>query len=149
MNVPLDSAAKPLEWSMHLLRNQPEKAPVVVLVVAVVLAWSVLVFHNLLIGAAAALVAMGAVKEYLFPLRYRLDSRRATVHCGGVMWVEMAWGDVLAVYRIPAGLKLSPNRQPRKARLEHLRGMTLRFPRAMAGAVEEFVDSQRDSKAGL
>jgi hypothetical protein len=128
-----------LEWTVFLMRERPEKTFGVALGFLLVLAWSALSFHTLLVGLVGCVALLGAVKEYLLPLRYRVDSEGATVLCCGITWIELPWREVRSVYRAPAGLKLSPHADPARARTENLRGLTLRFKPEMAGLVEAAV----------
>jgi hypothetical protein len=132
--------ADTMEWTVFLLREQPHKAAGVALVFALILLWSILTFHNVLVGLAACVAVAGVVKEYILPLRFRLTTECAAVACAGIPWIELPWAAVLSIYRTPAGLKLSPHADPKLARTENLRGLTLRFPPNMAPGVEEFVE---------
>ena len=121
------------------MRERPEKAIAVAVAFALILVWSALAFHTLLVGLVGCIAAAGAVKEYILPLRYRLSGAGAAVTCAGIAWIDLPWDQVRCVYRTPAGLKLSPYADPARSRTEGLRGLTLRFRPEISTAVEEFV----------
>jgi len=113
-----------LEWRVHLAAASPRKAAGAALgaILAGAAAW--LVFGNPLLALAAAAVVIGAVAEFLFPIRYCLNARGAEVRCG-FSRSFIAWAQVRKCYLFPDGLKLSPLGTP--GRLETFRGVYLRF----------------------
>ncbi len=136
-----------LHWSVHLLRQHPEKLGAILIAFGLIIACSFCVFHNVIVGLVGCIVAAGSIKEYLLPLSFTLSETDVVVKCGPMTWLEMPWEQVQAVYRTPAGLKLSPYANPRTSRLELLRGITLRFPRERAAEIEAFVASARARNA--
>jgi hypothetical protein len=128
-----------MEWKIFLMAERPVQAIGVAIAFALILTWSVIAFHNVLVGLAGCIAAAGAIKEYLFPLKFRLTSDSASVTCAGVPWVELPWSQVRSVYQTPSGLKLSPYANPKLARTENLRGMTLRARADQASEVANFV----------
>jgi hypothetical protein len=119
-----ESEARRLEWRVHLARNEPRKAAGAVLaaVLAAGAAW--LLFANPLLALAAAAAVIGAVAEFLFPIRHRLTAEGAEVRYG-LSCSFIAWRQVRKCYLFPDGVKLSPLGKP--GRLEVFRGVFLRF----------------------
>jgi len=72
----------------------------------------------------AAVLLIGAVAEFLFPVTYRLDEQGASSrHFGS--WRVLPWTQVRRVYLFPNGIKLSP--LPARGWAEAYRGVTLRM----------------------
>lgn len=88
-------------------------------------------------AGAAALLAIG-LREYLAPVRYRLDARGATI----TYWLwsrHLGWDRVRRVSLERGGAFLSPFATP--SRIENHRGMYLRYSGnrdAVAAAIERF-----------
>ena len=138
----------PLCWSVNLARSQPAKIVGVAAAFALILVWSLAVFHTLVLGLVGVAVAASAVKEYLAPLHYRLDCDGASVRCAGVTWISMPWREIRSVYRVPCGLKLSPHADPVGARFESIRGLTLRaIPPEISADVVDFAQKRRAAAA--
>lgn len=124
------SEAEPLQetdhlvWNIHLLRQQPQRLPVVLgasLFVASV-AW--MLFHNLFFSFAAILMILSAAAEYLFPCQYRLTNLAARCRYGANRF-EIEWKRVRRVLLYKDGVRLSP--LPSPSRLDNFRGVFLRF----------------------
>ncbi len=113
-----------LQWQVHLLRLQPQKA------------WgagAVMLFASVLTGVAFRSAGMGllalvllwlATREYWLPVRYYVNEKGAGVRYLGAAF-DITWERVKYVTVTPEGVKLSP--LPPRSRLEPFRGVTLRF----------------------
>jgi hypothetical protein len=100
---------------------------------------SLILFHNIILACLPAAVVVLSISEYLFPIRYTLTKRGATLRCG-LTWLEMPWSDVRHAYLTDEGVKLSPLRA-KGSRMEPIRGIYLRFStdnrEAVIGAVRD------------
>lgn len=128
----------PLLWTVNLGAQAPSRRWIVLAAAF----GTALVGYGMFRSPVMALIGFAAIvasaTEVLFPLRYRLDSRGATVRCG-LNVTTIAWENVKRVVRAPDGLKLSPLDQP--SRLEAFRGVYLRFgdrESEVVAAVERF-----------
>lgn len=81
-------------------------------------------FHSIVFAALGFLAVAGSTTDAIFPLRYRIDERAASVRCG---WstAEIEWSKVRRVVADADGVKLSP--LPEGSRLDPFRGVYLRF----------------------
>lgn len=114
----------PLTWRVHLLREEPKKLLFVLPIVGVGLLVSYLMFHNLVFLAATLFLFASSLAEYLFPIRYTLDERGATMRTlFNKTFIE--WDRVKKYYLDERGIKLSP--LAHQGRLEAFRGVYLRF----------------------
>lgn len=112
-----------LEWSIHLLRQDPRRAWAVAVAAGVAAALGFALFRAPLVSAAAVLVIVFSAAEYLFPMRFRLTNHRATMACG-LTRLEMPWERVRRVDARGAAICLSPFLTP--SRLDGFRGIVLR-----------------------
>lgn len=117
-----------LVWRVHLFREDPVKIAGVLAGALLAAAGAIVLFHSPLLGIVAALLLLVSVSEYLLPLTYTLDESGAKAACGPVEWLAIEWATVRSVYRTPDGIKLSPFKNPKTARLEQCRGIRLRVP---------------------
>lgn len=113
-----------LVWNIHLLRQQPQRLPVVLgaSLFAASVAW--MLFHNLFFSFAAVLMILSAAAEYLFPCQYRLTDHAARCRYGANRF-EIEWKKVKRVLLYRDGVRLSP--LPSPSRLDNFRGVFLRF----------------------
>ena len=114
-----------LTWTVHLLRGQTRRLPLIGLCGACVLLGGLLLFHNPLLALLPAAALLLSLSEFLFPIRYTLTHSGAQARQGPVV-LEIAWRDVKRAWLAPDGIKLSPLARP-TSRLEPLRGVFLRF----------------------
>ncbi len=111
------------EWTVHLARHQPFKATLTVVAVSLAPAFGWLWVHPL-IGLAAGAFLLGAVSEFLFPVRYRVTKEGAEA-VGFLFRRSLSWRQVKRISLSPDGLRLSP--YPSPTPLESFRGLTLRW----------------------
>jgi hypothetical protein len=145
------SEAKPLEetdhlvWHIHLLRQEPQRLPVILgasLFVASV-AW--MLFQNLFFSFAAILMILSAASEYLLPCQYRLTSHAARCRYGANRF-EIEWKRVRRVLLYKDGVRLSPLSSP--SRLDNFRGVFLRFaPEGQQGDRESVLKAVKALRA--
>jgi hypothetical protein len=114
-----------LEWRVHLARRQPRKTALALGLMIGAAAWSVVVFGNVTAPAASVALLIGALSEYLFPVRYRLTGEGAEAR-GPFYWRKIAWQEVRRVYVGEQEIKLSP--LPHPGPREGFRGVLLRCP---------------------
>jgi len=94
-------------------------------VLALVVAFSVCLFHSLWLALLPPAVLVLSLSEFFFPVRCRLTATSAHVR-HGLTVLEIRWADVRHAYLTAEGVKLSPLRA-KNARWEPLRGVFLRF----------------------
>ena len=129
---PDGSAEKTLvEWRVHLLPENPKKSAAVILILAVALVLVQLAFHSAWLTTLGALILVGSLSDWLFPITYRLTSGAAS-YKNVVFRKRIAWDNVRSVYLSDFGVKLSPFAS--RSRLEPFRALILRFGDDGAGA---------------
>ncbi|MCE5199474.1 hypothetical protein LLG39_10915 [bacterium] len=112
-----------MTWTVHLAKQYPNKLPwlIAALLVASVAGYFVLGPVGVIAVSAAVL---GAVADFVFPLKYTLTSERAICHrLTGT--TQLRWADVRRCYLDELGIKISP--LANQTRLEAFRGVFLRF----------------------
>ena len=136
------SHAEPiLAWKVHLLREQPGKLLPIIPVAVLTLFLSRVFFGNLTVGLVALGLVAASLADYLFPIRYELDSVGASARTLTSL-TRIEWGRVRKCYLDDRGIKLSP--LSRQTRLEAYRGVYLRFGRQrdeIIRAVKELRDA--------
>ena len=129
-----------LSWSVHLSAGQPKRQTQIGLVLLVVLALGICLFHSLWLGLLPMLALLFSLSEYVFPIRYTLTAQTASARCGFSL-LEIRWADVRHAYLTDDGIKLSPL-AAKNSRFESLRGVFLRFgaenEEAVVAAVRHF-----------
>ncbi len=119
------SHAEPiLTWKVHLLREQPRKLLLVIPVAAMSLVASHVFFHTFTFGLIAMFLIMASLAEYLFPIRFEIDSQGASARTLTAR-TRIEWSRVKKYYLDDRGIKLSP--LSRQTRLEAYRGVYLMF----------------------
>jgi len=113
-----------LAWRIFRARREPGGIALVLLSYAAAVAmWRLLFPHP--VALFLPLVALtGALREFLFPLSFRLTTRGAYV-ANGPARLFLAWDDVKRATHGDDGVFLSP--LPRPSRLDSFRGVTLCF----------------------
>jgi len=113
-----------LQWTVHLLRQQPQKAwgAAGVMVLAAVLVG--VAFRSAGMGLLALVLLWLATRDYWLPVRYTVSEKGAAVRYLGAAF-DIPWERVKYVTVGADGGKLSPL-APR-SRLEPFRGVYLRF----------------------
>lgn len=112
-----------LQWSVHLARKHPLKLLISITLGVLTAACGYYVIG--LFGAiAATLIMLGSLADFLFPLRYKINSTGA--ECKMLFkCAQIRWEKVKRCYLDNQGVKLSP--LARQTRLEAFRGVYLRF----------------------
>jgi len=121
-----------MHWTIHLAARQPGKAVVAVVVVILAL-FGVRVLASpfwhgggmLGVELLSALLLVGSIAEFLFPVTYSLDADGAHMrHLGSHRLLP--WSRIRRIYLRPSGIKLSPLSTP--TWIEAYRGVMLRGP---------------------
>ena len=101
-------------WTVHLAARQPGRTLIVVVLILLALSavamltgpqWGV--GGKLLLLLVVAVLLVGSVAEFLFPVTYTLDAAGAHAHHLGSRRI-LAWERVRRVYLRPDGIKISP-----------------------------------------
>jgi len=122
-----------LSWSVHLIRQQPQRAPRIAFALTGVLVLSLCLFHSFWLALLPAAAVFLSLSEFVFPVRYTLTAQSVMAR-HGLTLLEMRWEDVRHAYLTGEGIKLSPLRA-KNSRFEPLRGIYLRFDTANQEAV--------------
>jgi len=113
-----------LEWTVHLLRERPGRVLGLAGAVVVAGGYGILVYGSPLFGLLAGALVGASAAEYLFPIRFRVTTRRASSACLAAR-MEISWERVRRVDYGTGAIRLSPFR--RACRLDQFRGVLLRF----------------------
>ncbi len=108
-------------WRVHLLRRQPERLPVVLLVLVGAPVLGLWLMGHWLFALAAFWMIFSATADYLMPIRYEIDA--TGVRQRGWSPRRMRWEQVKRVVWGEQGVLLSPFAQP--SRLDAFRGVFL------------------------
>ena len=118
-----------VEWSLH--RLQQDKRSLFTLLLVFLFANIVLflffreIFQTYpLFAVLGNLIIIGAISDYLFPMKFRLTTEGAEYR-NLMMKKHIAWQNVRNCYLSNDGIKLSP--LIRRSRLENFRGFMLLF----------------------
>lgn len=133
-----------LQWTIHLARRRPGRALAALVIVAAGAVAAAVAFQGLWAGILAAVLLVGAIGDFLFPVRYTLNAEGAQAR-GLVMRRRIAWRQVRRVARDRLGVKISP--LPRPSRLEAYRGIYLWFENN-ADEVMEFIARHTEAVGG-
>ncbi len=112
-----------MEWTVHLAPRYPFKAALTICVIVVTFAFG-WVWANPLIAIAAGAFLLGAVSEFLFPVRYRLTAEGAEA-VGFLFRRFVPWHQVHRLVLLANGIRLSPFRF--SSPLEPFRSLTLHW----------------------
>jgi hypothetical protein len=124
-----------LEWTVHLMRRDPQRAGVVFAAMAFVVLMGYLIFRSPIYSLAGLFMVFSATSEYFLPTRYKLTTERAFASCGAGRF-EIPWSGVNRLLEAPDAVKLSPLKAA--SRLDSFRGVLLRFgPEGGPGEREE------------
>lgn len=113
-----------LTWTIQLVRR--DSRPLLGLIASVMMAGGLvwLLFHSLLPALVAVLLLLGSVREYLFPITYRITSRGVEA-VGLGSHLELPWKEVRRYILEKQAITLTS--LPAPSRLDIFRGVTLRF----------------------
>lgn len=136
-----------LEWRRHLVKDDPSRVWVVFCSAAFCMTVAWLLFHNVLLCAAALFMLASATSEYLLPISYRLTQTGASCRYGANRF-EMEWDKVKRVLIYSDGVRLSPIAAP--SRLDAYRGVFLRFaPDGLTGDRESLLAAIEGQRPAL
>src|SRR5687767_13554537 len=108
-----------LEWSVHLLRQEPRRIWAVAAAMLIAAGIGFLFFFSLYLAALGALLVIIGCAEFLFPIRYRLTTKRAMVSYG-LARLDIRWSNVKRLLEGPDAFRLSPFQN--ESRLDGIRG---------------------------
>jgi hypothetical protein len=124
-------------WRVHLMRQQPERLPVVLLVLIGAPVLGLWLMGHWLFAVAAFWMMFSATADYLLPIRYEADARG--VRQKGWSPRVMHWERVRRVVWGEQGVLLSPFAQP--SRLDAFRGVFLWYgdqPERVRALIERY-----------
>jgi hypothetical protein len=113
-----------LEWTVHLMRRDPQRAGVVFAAMAFAALMGYLIFRSPIFSLAGIFMVFSATSEYILPTRYKLTSSRALASYGTARF-EIPWSNVKRLLEAEGSVKLSPLKSA--GRLDSFRGVLLRF----------------------
>lgn len=113
-----------VNWRVHLLKRDPARLPILLLVMAMGAACVWLMFGTLLPVLASGLLLMGSVSEYLFPITYRLSDGEVCQE-SLTSRIQLPWKDARRCRMGQDALLLTSLAVP--SRLDAFRGVLLRF----------------------
>lgn len=111
-----------LEWRVHLLRRNPQRAWAVPVAAAAAASLGYWITGSGWLSLLGVVLVVGAASEYLLPIRYRLAAD-GVYAAYGLARLHMEWRRVGRVLDGEGRMKLSPFRHPTP--LENLRGIVL------------------------
>ena len=134
-----------MEWIVRLWEQAPGKRWVALLVGlgAAALGWAL--FQSVMLAMVGFAAIMGSTSEYWLPLRFKLDTRGASVRCG-VSLTAIDWSAVKRVVETEIGIRLSPLEKPN--RTAQFRGVFLRYA-GNRDQVLEYVNNLRGDSARI
>ncbi len=113
-----------VEWRVYLLKTYPKKTAQLIFLLFIANAILFLIYHNIVLSVIGAVILLGAVCDYLLPIKYKLTTK-AAYYNNIFSKKKILWEDVQSCYLSDIGIKLSPF--SRKTLLENFRGFVLRF----------------------
>ncbi len=122
--APHSGDAEALEWSVHLARRNRRMLPGVILALISACSLVTMLFCSPIPGIVAVLLLIGSIKEYLFPIYFRVSAVGVASRSFGSEFA-LAWTDVRRGILERKQLTLTP--LPSPSRLDPFRGVTLRF----------------------
>ena len=139
---PAPPGAQRLSWTVHPAAQDPARAAVLVLVIALaaLLAWSFT--RSLVVTAAGVALLLASVSAFFLPRTYVLDESGAAEHGPLRPLRRLAWDAVRCVTRERHGVHLSPLFRPSRWTVD--RGLFLRAP---ANAEDVMLFARRRSGA--
>ena len=120
-----DSVEQPtIVWSIHLARSNPRAIPTLFIATLAAALLVTALFHSPIPGIIAILLITGSVKEFLFPINYRITGGGVEARSLGAH-LELAWMDIRRCVIEPRQITFTSLANP--SRLDVFRGVTIRF----------------------
>jgi len=132
-------------WQVHLMRQHPERLPVVLLVLIGAPVLGLWLMGHWLFAVAAFWMMFSATADYLLPIRYEADA--VGVRQKGWSPRVMPWQRVKRVVWGEQGVLLSPFAQP--SRLDAFRGVFLWYgdqPEQVRALIERYCPASRQQQ---
>lgn len=145
----------PLTWEVNMGQARPERRWVCLAAALAMAAIALVFWANPFLAVLGFVVVIASTGEMFFPIRYRLDERKAQAKIA-LSTTELLWDDVRRMIPVEGGVRLSP--LERASWLDNYRGVYLRFSgneqavlatiRALWKADERRLDGADDSRGG-
>lgn len=119
-----DSSAPALEWRVHLLKRQPSRLPILLLALLFGVLCTSMIFRQPLPVVVVAVLLIGAVSEYLFPITYQMNEKGVSCRYG-LHHFTILWSEIKRIEMHAKGVLLSP--LPHASRRDNFRGIFVRF----------------------
>ncbi|MCW5933103.1 MAG: hypothetical protein KIT45_02225 [Fimbriimonadia bacterium] len=113
-----------LEWTVHLIRQSPEKLPLTLLALIGAPVLGYVLMRHWLFAAVGFWIMLSATADYLFPIRFRIDSEGARQRTAFGLRL-LLWSRIKRIRWDTHGVLLSPLAQP--SRLDAYRGVYLLY----------------------
>lgn len=126
------TATTTLAWSVHLAKEQPQRAAIAAGVILLTVGMIGAITHNLLGPLFAAILLFGSLNDFFLPIRYELNEQGVEAK-GLFSHTSLEWNRAKRFHLLADGVKVSPLAGP--SRLEAYRGVFLRC----SGATREQV----------
>jgi hypothetical protein len=115
-----------ISWTVHLARRNPNVIPTLTVTMLAAGLLITLLFHSPMPGIAAILLLIGSIKEFLFPIHFRITQNGVESRSVGSQ-MQLAWKDARRCILEPHQITITPLSKP--GRLDVFRGVTLKFAR--------------------
>jgi hypothetical protein len=115
-----------LSWTVHLASRKPNVIPILIITMISAGLLITILFHSPLPGMIAIALLVGSVKEFLFPIHYRITPKGVEQRSIGCH-LELAWKDARRCLLEQHQITITP--LSTASRLDVFRGVTLRFSR--------------------
>lgn len=122
----MDKNISPMEWSSHLISQNPAKGAILMVITVLVCALMWVMFEHWLYAVIAAVVLFLSTMKYYFPVRYRLDGDGVRRWYLGFEKFR-PWSDFRNIYVHDDGVFLAPFEKP--SRLDAFRGLYVTYGR--------------------
>ncbi len=113
-----------LVWKVHLARQNPGVLPAIVCSIVIASVLAALLLHSFLAGFLAIVLLGGAIREYLFPVEYRITPQAVQCVLPGTN-SEVMWKDARRI--MVDGRCVTVTSLEKPGRLDVFRGVSLRF----------------------
>lgn len=128
-----------LSWQAHLFRLRPARSAVVAVIVVAGVSVVHLAFGQAALTVLAAVLVLGALSQFFFPVSYRLTNRGVEIRHLGVFAEAVKWDDLTGYRNLGDCLVLARRRGRRKGGLMlYFHGNEQEVVSMVAGRLPEF-----------